>query len=129
DKIIDNLISQINSSNGGKGDPNALATPDHVVGAINLTARAAGSDGNAVTLATKLSDNAVLTATASGANLSGGQDAARIAPGTVVSVLGDNLSDGPASTPANSDPLPTTLADTEVYFDGVRAPLLLVSPT
>src|SRR5262249_5559738 len=84
---------------------------------------------NAVTLSTKLSDNAVLTATASGANLSGGQDAAKIAPGTVVSVLGENLSDATASASSNADPLPTTLADTEVYFDGVRAPLLLVSPT
>jgi hypothetical protein len=129
DKVIDALVAQINGSNGGKGDPNALATPNHVTEALRLTARAPGSDGNAVTLATTVSTSAVITATTSGATLSGGQDAAKIAPGTLVSVLGDNLSDGTASAPANADTLPTELANTQVYFDGVRAPLTLVSPT
>jgi uncharacterized protein (TIGR03437 family) len=70
----------------------------------------------------------VITATTSGATLSGGQDAAKIAPGTLVSVLGDNLSDGTASAPPDAETLPTTLANTQVYFDGVRAPLTMVSP-
>jgi len=33
------------------------------------------------------------------------------------------------TAPANADTLPTNLAKTEVYFDGVRAPLMFVSPT
>jgi hypothetical protein len=129
DKIINALVALINGSNSGKGDPKALAIPDHVIEAIILTARAPGSDGNAVTLATTVSANATITATTSGATLSGGQDAAKIAPGTVVSVLGNNLSDGSETAPSNVDTLPTNLAKTEVYFDGVRAPLVFVSPT
>jgi hypothetical protein len=70
----------------------------------------------------------VITATTSGATLSGGQDAAKIAPGTLVSVQGSNLSDGTELAPPNAETLPTTLANTQVYFDGVRAPLTLVSP-
>src|SRR5262245_48700246 len=128
DKIITALVASINNSNSGKGDPNVLATPNHVVGAIIFTARAPGSDGNAVTLTTAVSTNAVITATTSGATLSGGQDAAKIAPGTLVSVLGGNLSDDTASAPPDAEALPTTLANTQVYFDGVRAPLTLVSP-
>jgi phage tail sheath gpL-like len=52
DKVVNALVALINGSNSGKGDPNVLATPNLVVGAIILTARAPGSDGNAVTLAT-----------------------------------------------------------------------------
>src|SRR5213078_1595734 len=128
DKIVDALVALINGSNSGKGDPNVLATPNHVVEASVFTARAPGSDGNSVTMATTVSTSAVITATTSGATLSGGQDAAKIAPGTLVSVLGENLSDGTGSAPSDAETLPTTLADTQVYFDGVRAPLTQVSP-
>jgi hypothetical protein len=128
DKVIDAVVALINKSNSGNGDPNVLATPNHVVEAIVFTARAPGSDGNVVTLATTVSTSAVITATTSGATLSGGQDAAKIAPGTLVSVLGGNLSDDTASAPPDAETLPTTLANTQVYFDGVRAPLTLVSP-
>ena len=54
---------------------------------------------------------------------------AKIAPGTVVSVLGDKLSDGSETANPDAATLPTKLANTEVYFDGVRAPLMFVSPT
>jgi hypothetical protein len=128
DKVVNALVTMINGANSGAGDKDALATPNHVIEAVILTARSPGSDGNLVTLATTTSTSAVITATTSGATLSGGQDAAQIAPGTLVSVLGDNLSDRTETAPADADTLPTTLANTQVYFDGVRAPLTMVSP-
>src|SRR5205809_4735906 len=67
--------------------------------------------------------------TASGATQTGGYDDAKIEPGTIVSVLGDGLSEDTASAPTDKQELPTTLANTQVYFDGIRAPLVFVSPT
>lgn len=131
EKIIDSLVTLINA---GTGDPHVIAAPNYSIGAVALTARAGGSLGNDVTYsatskAAKSTDTPAITATAAGANLAGGMDAAKIAPGTIVSVVGDNLSDGIESAPPNARKLPDTLADTQVYFDGVRAPLLFVSPT
>ena len=63
-----------------------------------------------------------------GAKLSGGQNAAKIAPGTIVSIFVDNLTDQTASADPNTDPLPTALGGVQVYFDGIRAPILQVSP-
>jgi uncharacterized protein (TIGR03437 family) len=54
-----------------------------------------------------------------------------------VSIQGSNLSDNVASTPAGSlptyapnyAPLPYTLGGVEVYIDGIRVPILAVSPS
>ena len=119
----------VNLIRAGTGDPNVLATSDPTVFGVILTSRVAGSDGNNITLAASTSSTATITATASGANLTGGQDAAQIGPGSVVAVLGSNLSDGTASADTNADTLPDTLAQTQVYFNGIRAPLFFVSPT
>ena len=129
DTIITALVNMMNTSNGNTGDPNVIAVADHATGDVLLTAKAAGANGNAVTLATTLSTTATLTATTSGATLSGGGDAASIAPGTLVSVLGDKLSDVTASAPVGGPMLPTTLGNTQVYMDGVQTPLVSVSPT
>jgi len=123
--VVNGLVALINA---GAGDPNAFATPNTVVGGIILTARAAGSDGNNVSIAVTTSANSTITATTSGSTLQGGQDAAQIAPGTVVSVIGDGLADDTASAPADAQALPTELAGAQVYFDGVAAPLFFVSP-
>jgi uncharacterized protein (TIGR03437 family) len=48
-----------------------------------------------------------------------------IAPGSIVSIFGNNLA--PASRSATSLPLPTSLFDTTVSFNGVAAPLFYVS--
>jgi uncharacterized protein (TIGR03437 family) len=122
--IVNGLVALINA---GSGDPNALATSNAPASALVLTARAANTAGNNVTLAASVSTNAQIVATASGANLSGGGDAAQIAPGTLVSILGDRLSDVTLSAPAGTH-LPTSLGGVEVYFNGVVAPLLYVSP-
>ena len=129
DTIVTALASMINTSNGNVGDPNVFAIANHATGDLLLTAKKPGTDGNAVTLATTLSTNATLVATSSGATLAGGGDAAKIAPGTLVAVLGDGLSDATVSAPPDAQVLPTTLGKTQVYMDGVQTSLLSVSPT
>lgn len=131
--VIRGLVDLIN---GGGGDDNVLATPNYDFLTIVLTARTAGEAGNAVTLATKVSDGATITATASGATFQGGQDAAAIAPGTLVTILGEKLADQtvsanvpfPPPPGTKQAPLPLELGGVQVYFDGIRAPLLYVSP-
>jgi hypothetical protein len=115
--------------NAGDGDPNVLATPNYELSAIILTARMAGEAGNEIDIEVKTSENAQIAVSTSGAKLSGGMDAAKIAPGTIVSIVGDNLADFTESAPPDADPLPTELGGVQVYFDGIKAPLLYVSPT
>jgi len=50
-----------------------------------------------------------------------------IAPGSLIAIFGSNLAQTTAF--AQSIPLPISLADTSVSIDGVRAPLLYVSPS
>jgi uncharacterized protein (TIGR03437 family) len=50
-----------------------------------------------------------------------------VAPGAIVSIFGINLA--PGSREATSLPVPTTLFDTTVTFNGVAAPLFYVSTT
>ena len=126
DQMINGLVAKINE---GAGDPSAFATPNTVLQALILTARTPGSDGNGVEYSATASTGATTIVATSGATLSGGQDAAKIAPGTIVSVLGEDLSDGTEWAPADSAVLPSELAGTQVYFDGVAAPLFFVSPT
>jgi uncharacterized protein (TIGR03437 family) len=129
DIILQALAALINSANGGAGDTNVFARRELGFQILDLVARVSGSAGNSVTLATAVSTGATITATASGATLAGGQNAATIAPGTLVSILGANLADTTAAADPNAQQLPWTLANVEVYFDGNRAPLLMVSPT
>ncbi|HWB86130.1 MAG TPA: hypothetical protein VG675_18445 [Bryobacteraceae bacterium] len=125
DSVVNALVSKINA---GSGDPNVFAAPNTAIATVLLTARASGSDGNNVTYSTATSANALITSTAAGANLSGGGDAAQIAPGTVVSILGSNLANGIEAADLSQNPLPQQLAGAEVYFNGIRAPLLYASP-
>lgn len=124
--IVNTLATRINE---GSGDPNVLATPNAEAQAIILTSRLPGEIGDSTSFSVTFSTDATLTVTASGATLAGGGDAAKIAPGTVVTLLGDDLSSGTASAAADANPLPLELAGTQVYFNGVRANLFFVSPT
>ena len=124
--IIDSLVSEINA---GSGDPNVIASADHTNNNVVLQARLPGPQGDNVTLTATASTSAVITVTASGANLAGGGNAAQVAPGTIVSINGSNLTDQTASADLTQQNLPTTLAGVQVYFDGIRAPLTFVSPT
>lgn len=122
--IVDGLVALINA---GKGDPNVIATADTKANEVVLVARVAGPNGNNASVATSISTNAVITAVSATANLTGGESAASVAPGTLVSFLGSNLSDQTASAPATAA-LPLTLGGVQVYFNGVQSPLLFVSP-
>jgi uncharacterized protein (TIGR03437 family) len=117
--------------NAGNGDPNVLAIEDTGLATIHLISRQPGLVGNNITLATTLSTNATLTLTASGANLSGGANAAIIAPGTQVLIRGTQLADvsGVVTADMTQNSLPFVLGGVEVYFDGIRAGLFSVSAT
>jgi uncharacterized protein (TIGR03437 family) len=127
--IVADLVALINA---GKGDPNAFAIADTTADKLVLTARVPGVNGNNVTLATSISSGAEITAAPSGANLAGGGSAASIAPGSLVTLLaapGATISDQTEAAPAGAAVLPLTLGGVQVYFNGVQAPLLYVSPT
>jgi uncharacterized protein (TIGR03437 family) len=132
DDVVNALVGVINSANSGKGDPNVFAFANLGAGQVALTARVAGDTGNDITLAASVSTGAQVTASASGSNLSGGGDAAKIAPGTKVTILaadGTTLASQTASADLTQQRLPTQLGGAEVYFNGIRAPLYHVSPT
>jgi uncharacterized protein (TIGR03437 family) len=132
-KIIETLASQMNGSNSGAGDPNVYATPDSAIGALLLTSRLSGAAGNDITLHVTVAkassaSSALLVAAASGSTLSGGGDAAKIAPGSLVSILGANLSGTTASADLGQETLPSELGGTQAYFNGIAAPMVFVSP-
>ncbi|HXB68457.1 MAG TPA: hypothetical protein VNY05_09445, partial [Candidatus Acidoferrales bacterium] len=132
--IITALVGLMNAANNNTGDPNVTAFPDFTTGLIVFNATASGTAGNGVTYfatvsAATTSATATLTATTAGATLSGGGDAASIAPGSIVSIIGTNLTFGTASADLTQPALPTQLGGTEVYFNGIRSPLVMISPT
>ncbi|MCU1233464.1 MAG: repeat containing protein, partial [Candidatus Solibacter sp.] len=132
--IVNAVAGLINAANSNAGDVNVYATPDITTNEILLTSRVPGAAGNAVTVTVTVTvatgqTTASLVAAASGATLSGGGDAASIAPGSIVSILGTNLSFQTASADPNANTFPTKLGGTQVYFNGIPAPVQFVSPT
>ncbi|HJT89264.1 MAG TPA: IPT/TIG domain-containing protein [Bryobacteraceae bacterium] len=125
-EVVNGLVTAINAKSG---DPNVIAVADLPTQTVVLTARQEGDNGNNVGYSTFVSANATIAASASGANLSGGGNAAQIAAGTLVTIQGSNLSSNTVSADPTQSPLPTTLGGTQVYFNGIAAPLLYVSPT
>jgi hypothetical protein len=51
-----------------------------------------------------------------------------LAPGTIISIFGNNLADTFAQVPANAQSLPFDLGGVEVYIDGIRVGLFMVAP-
>jgi len=97
--------------------------------AILLTARTGGEEGNTISFTTaKVPDTSLITLTTSGATLVGGQNAAQVAAGTLITLLGENLSPSTFAVPDGAPELPRVLGGVRLYFDGIAAPLLLVSP-
>jgi uncharacterized protein (TIGR03437 family) len=127
DTLIDVVNGLVAAINAGNGDPNAFAFSDIASTTVVLTAKTEGVDGNDVTYVTSISTNATEVLTAADATLDHGGDASQLAPGTLVSVLGSNLSANTAA--ANlSTTLPTNMGGTQVFMNGIAAPLLYVSP-
>jgi uncharacterized protein (TIGR03437 family) len=129
DTVITNIASLINTANNGNGDPNVTASVEIGYGIVQLTSRVSGIDGNTISLTTSVSTGATEKLTTSGGTLSGGGDATTLAPGTIISVMGTNLSDNTATADPTAAQLPTQLGGVEVYVDGIRSPLMYVSPT
>ena len=128
DTIIAKIIGLINA---GFGDPNVFAIDNAGFLEIILSSKIPGIAGNATTYSVATSTTpttATETVTAGGANLTGGQNAAEVGPGTLVTMTGTNLSDTTASAPPGK-PLPLTLGGVQVFFDGIQSPLAFVSPT
>jgi uncharacterized protein (TIGR03437 family) len=130
--ITQGLVNVINSANSGAGDPNVVAIADTETDTVVLQARVPGTDGDSITLTVKESSSAQIVLAPSGATLSGGGDASQVAAGTLVSIIanpGSVLAFGQDSADLSQNALPTELAGAQVYFNGIRAPLLYVSPT
>ncbi|BDC50350.1 hypothetical protein F183_A26660 [Bryobacterales bacterium F-183] len=122
-KIVTKVAALIND---GEGDPLVIAQGVPQVNAIILTARQPGETGNAITVTQTLSTDATLIV--SGGTPTGGGDATRVAPGGLVVIQGENLAEGTAAAPEGAQVLPRELAGVQVYIDGIRVPLLTVSP-
>lgn len=128
DKIEQMIRGLVEAINAGAGDPKILAFANVAFNTITLSARAPGEAGFAVEITTALSDGAQVLVSLAKSNATV-QNAQRIAPGTLVTIFGKNLSDATMATPADAKELPYELGGVQVYFDGNRAPVLSVSPT
>jgi uncharacterized protein (TIGR03437 family) len=131
--VINNLAALVNAANNGSGDTNVYATPNPAASLILLTSRLSGVSGNVTTMhvtvtAATSSTTAQITAATSSTTLSGGGDAAAIAPGSMVSILGTNLTFTTASVNPSTSPLPTKIGGTQVYFNGIPAPIIYAAP-
>jgi uncharacterized protein (TIGR03437 family) len=128
--IIQNFADMINGKNSGTPDANVLARSNPGFNQLIVSAKAGGAAGNSITLAATTSTNATLMVSASGGALSGGADATELAPGTLITINGTNLADAAVkATPDASGSYPSSLGGVELYIDGIRAPLIYVSPT
>lgn len=135
DTITTALISQINNSNSGAGDPNVIALAGSVADTIYLDSRATDLDADTVALAATTSDTTNITAIASGDYLTGGTSAT-VSPGTLIQISNPAttgiaaLSDFTVSAnPSSTQGLPFTLGGVQVSVDGFLSPILSVSPT
>lgn len=121
------LTSLVNLINAGSGDPYVYASVPPTLQQLLLTARVPGSAGDNVSVTISVSVNAMISALAATPNLTGGVLAGTLAPGTLATIFGYNLSAGTCSANTGTQ-LPIDLCGVEVYFDGIRSPLMLVSP-
>ena len=130
DDRIGNVVSAlVQLINANAGDPDVIATGNPLFGQILLNARASGDPGNQVTISATFSTGAQIQASVSGAALTGGKETAKVAPGTLVTIVGENLAAREATATLTGNDLPHTLGGVEVYVDGLSAPLMYVSPT
>ena len=126
DTVLIALVKLINIP----GDPNVTARPNFSTEGIVLTAKKGGQDGASISYSATVPTGAQITATAAASTLSINlQDAAKIAPGSLITLFGSNLSEKTQAATFTGDALPTNLASTQLFVDGLPAPLTFVSPT
>jgi uncharacterized protein (TIGR03437 family) len=132
DTVAKALTALVQNANDGAGDPNATAYEEDGRSTIVLVARQPGFAGTQFGISTSVSTGAQITASTSNSTLTAYGDAATIAPGTLITIKaapGTTFSATTAAAPTDATQLPWTLNGVEVYIDGARAPLLMVSPT
>ncbi len=129
DTLEDVAVGLAEAINAGNGDPEVLATPNPQFWSVVLTAKMEGIAGNEIKYSVKKSEGATIDVRTEGATLKGGGAATKIAPGTIIAILGENLSDRTEEAQPDGNRLPTELAGVQVYLDGIRAPIYYVSPT
>ena len=133
--IILKLANLINGTASGKPDPSVVALGNVAIDELLLISRTPGLKGNNITYsvvaaAASTTGTPTEVVDAGGSNLTGGQNAAYVAPGTLVTLSGTFLSETTAIAKPNAEGFyPTSLGGVQVYFDGILAPLLYVSPT
>lgn len=116
--------------NAGAGDPDVYAIPNPEFASVLLVARYPGEEGNKIGYEVEKSSGAKIVVSTEGVQLKGGGDAFKIAPGTLVMIMGERLSDVTESVDLTKvESLPRKLGGVQVFFDGIAAPLLFVSPT
>ncbi len=94
-----------------------------------LVARSAGFAGNDIDVSTAASTNASVQVTTSGPALTGGNDATETPAGSQIAIFGENLAESTAAADLNQPELPRELGGAQVYINGLRAPLYVVTPT
>ncbi|MEO5922606.1 MAG: hypothetical protein ABIR70_02155 [Bryobacteraceae bacterium] len=129
DDTLDTIMIGIANLVTAAGDFQVFAKYEPTLGLVKLQAKLGGTAGNDIAIAIETSEDAEIVAGASGSFLQGGQNATVIAPGTLVTMLGTNLAAAVAIGDASGKNLPLELGDVQAYFDGIRSPLLFVSPT
>ena len=121
-----------NAVNNGTGDTNVIATAVPVDDEVRIQARIAGPSGNLLTLAASAASGDSITVTTT--TMTGGSNASYVAPGTLVAIFGQNLTDGDTLSSTNDGvhAIPTRLGtapkSVEVFANGIPMPLLYVSP-
>ncbi len=123
--VLQDLAKQVNTK-----DKNVTAALSLTAGQILLTAKVPGAAGGNVTYSVTSSSGATFLGSANSANLNIYlENPTQVAPGTLIQISGTNLCDGSAAADFSQTYLPTEMNNCVLYVDGLRAPLLYVSPT
>lgn len=129
DDVAQGLVSAINTSNSGAGDPNATAIfAGTNTGSVYISSKEINLGYDTIALSATSSNTADVAPITSGAYLSAGT-AATAAPGMLVEIDGTNLADQstPVLAPLNGAAVPTKLAGVQVFMDGIAAPIYRAS--
>ncbi len=85
--VLDSLVSAINTSNNGAGDPYVTLSSDHTISTIYVTARVEGPNGDNVAMGVYLSTGAQISVSTGSGTLNAGEDTSKIAPGSLVTIF------------------------------------------
>ncbi|MCW5983277.1 MAG: hypothetical protein KIT09_34620 [Bryobacteraceae bacterium] len=128
DELEDVVFGIVAAINAEDGDPEVFASPNPEFRTVILTARVGGEIGNTIAYSASVNDTGKIIVNTASSSLAGGEEATKIAPGSIITLIGDQFSDVEAVAPAGATELPRELGGVQVYIDGIRAPLYYVSP-